>query len=44
MSVSAGEQLELILTMVGENFKLYCSEMLQNEGALLIVRENFHHG
>ena len=41
MSVSTGEQSQLILTMVGENFKLYCSEMLQNEGALLIVRKTF---
>ena len=30
--------------MVEEDFEFYCSEMLQNEGFLLIVREYFHHG
>ena len=34
----------ILFTMVEENFDFYCSAMLQNEGALLIVRENFHHG
>ena len=31
-------------TMVEENFEFYCSEILQNEGFIMIVGEYFHHG
>ena len=35
---------EISFTLAEESFEFYCSEMLQNEGFSLIVREYFHHG